>query len=43
MAAERNYRDPQRVTSASTIARELVIEGIERIERMEANLAPTEE
>jgi hypothetical protein len=43
MAAEQNLRNTQRVTSASSIARELVIEGIERIERMEANLAPTEE
>jgi hypothetical protein len=43
MAAERNYRDPKQVTSASTIARELVIEGIDRIELMEANLTPTEE
>jgi uncharacterized protein (UPF0335 family) len=43
MAAERNLKDTQRVTSASTIAKELIIEGIERIERMEANLAPTEE
>ena len=43
MAAKLNLRDPQRVTSAATIARELVLEGIERIEQMEANLAPTEE
>jgi hypothetical protein len=43
MAAKRNLRNPQRVTSASTIARELVLDGIERIEQMEANLAPTEE
>jgi hypothetical protein len=43
MAARRNFRNPNQVTSASTIARELVLEGIERIERMEANLAPAEE
>jgi hypothetical protein len=43
MAAKRNFHNPHRVTSASTIARELVIEGIERVERMETNLAPTEE
>ena len=43
MAARRNFHNPERVTSASTIARELVLEGIERIERVEANLAPTEE
>jgi len=43
MAAKRNLRDPQRVTSAATIARELVLEGIERIEQMEVNLAGVEE
>ena len=43
MAAMSNLHNPHRVTSASTIARELVLEGIERIEQMEANLAPTEE
>ena len=43
MAARRNFHNPERVTSASTIARELVLEGIERIEGVEANLAPTEE
>jgi len=43
MAARRNFHNPERVTSASTIAREMVLEGIERIEGMEANLAPTEE
>ena len=43
MAAERNSKDTQRVTSASTIARELLLDGIERVEKMEANLDPTEE
>ena len=43
MAARRNFHNPERVTSASTIARELVLEGIERIDRMETSLAPTEE
>ena len=43
MAARRNFHNPERVTSASTIARELVLEGIERIEGVEANLAPTGE
>ena len=43
MAAMSNLYNPHRVTSAATIARELVLEGIERIERMEANIAPTEE
>ena len=42
MAAERNYRDPQRVTSASSIARELLLEGIERVEKMELALTPAE-
>ena len=43
MAAKRNLRNPDRVTSAATIARELVLEGIEQLERMEANLASTGE
>jgi hypothetical protein len=43
MAAERNLRNTQRVTSAATIARELILEGLERVEQMEANLTPTEE
>ena len=38
MAAERNFRNPNQVTSAATIARELVLEGIERIEKMELAL-----
>jgi len=38
MAARRNFHNPERVTSASTIARELVLEGIERIEKMELAL-----
>jgi hypothetical protein len=40
MAAERNLKDTQRVTSASTIARELLLEGIERVEKMELALSP---
>ena len=43
MAAMSNLHNPHRVTSASTIARELVLEGLERFEKMETNLAPTEE
>jgi hypothetical protein len=43
MAAERNLRNPNKVVAASTIARELVLEGIERVEQMEAYLTPTEE
>ena len=42
MAAKRNFQNPDRVTSAATIARELVLEGILRVEKMEANLTPTE-
>jgi hypothetical protein len=43
MAAERNLKDTQRVTAAATIARELILEGLERVEQMEANLTPTED
>jgi hypothetical protein len=42
MAAERNLQNPQRVTSASSIARELLLEGIERVEKMELALTPAE-
>lgn len=42
MAAERNLQNPNKVVAASTIARELVLDGIERIEQMEVNLAPVE-
>ena len=40
LAAEQNLRNPNRVTAAATIARELVLEGIEKIEQMEAALEP---
>jgi len=40
LAAEQNLRNTNRVTSASTIARELILEGIEKIEQMEATLDP---
>ena len=36
MAAKRNLQNSKRVTSAATIARKLVVKGIEKIERMEA-------
>ncbi len=39
-AAERNMRNPNRVATAAGIARELVLEGIVRIEKIEANLTP---
>jgi hypothetical protein len=38
MAAERNLQNPNKVVAASTIARELVLEGIERVEKMELSL-----
>jgi hypothetical protein len=41
LAAEQNMRNPMRVTAAATIAREFILEGIERIERMEAKLQPS--
>ena len=40
MAAKRNLQNPAKVTAAASIARELVLEGIEKIEHMEANLQP---
>jgi hypothetical protein len=42
LAAEQNLRNPNHVTSAATIARELILEGIEKIERMEAAISPNE-
>ena len=39
-AAESNMRDPNRVATAAGIARELILEVIEKIEHMEANLQP---
>ena len=39
-AAESNMRNPNRVATAAGIARELVLEGIEKIEQMEAALEP---
>jgi hypothetical protein len=41
LAAEQNMRNPMRVTAAATIAREYILEGIERIERMEEKLQPS--
>jgi hypothetical protein len=37
---KRNFSNKIQATSAASIARELILEGIEKIERMEANLAP---
>lgn len=43
LAAEQKLKNPNCVTSALAIVRKLVLEGIEHIERIEANLAPIEE
>ena len=37
-AAESNMRNPNRVATAAGIARELVLEGIKSIEKIEVNL-----
>lgn len=37
MAARQNLHDPDQLTSASTIAREIICEHIDEIERMEAD------
>ena len=41
-AAESNMRNPNRVATAAGIARELILEGIEKIGHMEANLQPSD-
>jgi hypothetical protein len=38
MAAKRNLHDPDQLTSASTIAREIICEHIDELERIEADL-----
>jgi len=38
MAAERNMKNPDQVTSAATIAKELILEGIERVEHIRSAL-----
>jgi hypothetical protein len=43
LAAEQNLRNPNHVTSAATIAREMILEGIEKIESMEAGIKPSDE
>jgi hypothetical protein len=43
MAAERNLQNPNKVVAASTIARELVMAGIEQVEKMELSLTPAGE
>jgi len=42
MAAKRNLQNPAKVTAAASIARELILEGIERAERIEMALNPSE-
>ena len=42
MAAKRNLQNPAKVTAAASIARELVLEGIERVERIEMALDTSE-
>ena len=42
MAAKRNLQNPAKVTAAASIARELVLEGIERAERIEMALNSSE-
>ena len=42
MAAEQNLQDPDRVTSASTIAREIICEHVDKIEHLEAAFEPAE-
>lgn len=37
MAARRNMHDPDQLTSASTIAREIICEHIDELERIEAD------
>ena len=43
LAAEQNLRNPNRVASAAGIAREMILEGIQKIECMEAMLNPSDE
>ena len=38
MAAQQNLHDPDQLTSASTIAREIICEYIDRVEHLEASL-----
>jgi hypothetical protein len=42
MAARRNLQNPNKVTAAASIARELVLEGIERASRIEMAFNPSE-
>jgi hypothetical protein len=42
LAARRNLHDPDQLTSASTIAREIICEYIDRIECLEADFQATD-
>ena len=42
MAAKRNLHDPDQLTSASTIARQIICEHIDDLERMEVNFVAAE-
>jgi hypothetical protein len=41
MAAKRNLHDPDQLTSASTIAREIICDHIDELERIEADFLAT--
>ena len=43
MAAQQNLHDPDQLTSASTIAREIICEQIDEIDRIEANFVAADE
>ena len=42
MAAKRNFHDPDQLTSASTIAREIICEHIDELDRVEADFVATD-
>ena len=42
MAAKRNLHDPDQLTSASTIAREIICEHIDELDRVEADFVSAE-
>jgi hypothetical protein len=42
MAAKRNLHDPDQLTSASTIAREIICEHIDELDRVEADFVATD-
>ena len=42
MAAKRNLHDPDQLTSASTIAREIICEHVDELDRVEADFVATD-